>query len=69
MAPPSHAPRTEIELDAKKGLLAVVVLFVGFYMFKDPSGLANLAGAAAGQGWALTTQLFEATIRFLNELL
>ena len=56
-------------MDAKKGVLAVVVLFVGFYMFKDPSGLADLASTAATEGWALTTQLFEATIRFLNELL
>jgi hypothetical protein len=55
-------------MNAKKALLVVVVLFLGFYMFRDPSGLADLAGNAAGSGWALTTQLFEATIRFLDEL-
>ncbi|QIX27403.1 hypothetical protein ncot_12915 [Nocardioides sp. JQ2195] len=55
-------------MNAKKGVLAVVILFVGFYMFKDPSGLAELASAGAGEGWSLTTQLFDATIRFLNEL-
>ena len=55
-------------MDAKKGVLAVVVLFLGFYMFQDPSGLADLAGDAASNGWSLTTQFFEATIRFINEL-
>lgn len=55
-------------MNAKKGVFVVIVLFIGFYMFKDPSGLASLASNGAGEGWALTTQLFEATIRFLNEL-
>ncbi|WP_162602237.1 hypothetical protein [Nocardioides daejeonensis] len=55
-------------MDAKKGVLAVIVLFLGFYMFKDPSGLADLSGRAFDGGWELTTQLFDATIRFLNEL-
>ncbi len=55
-------------MDAKKGVLAVVVLFLGFYMFQDPSGLADLAGSAAGEGWGITTKFFEATIRFINEL-
>lgn len=65
---PAHAPRMEIVMNAKKGVFVVIVLFIGFYMFKDPSGLASLASNGAGEGWALTTQFFEATIRFLNEL-
>lgn len=56
-------------MDAKKGILAVVVLFLGFYMFTDPRGLAELASTSGGKGWDLTTQLFEATIRFINELI
>ncbi|NYG60616.1 hypothetical protein BJ980_003539 [Nocardioides daedukensis] len=55
-------------MDAKKGVLAVVVLFLGFWMFKDPSGLADIASSGAGEGWGLTTQLFDATINFINEL-
>lgn len=55
-------------MDAKKGVLVVIVLFLGFYMFQDPSGLADLAGRAADSGWSMTTQFFDATIRFLNEL-
>jgi hypothetical protein len=55
-------------MDAKKLVLLVGVVFLGFYMFKDPGGLADLAGTVASEGWSITTQLFEATIRFLNEL-
>jgi hypothetical protein len=56
-------------MDAKKGVLAVVVLFIGFYLFTDPAGLADLATTGGGKAWEITTQLFEATIRFLDELL
>lgn len=56
-------------MNAKKGVLLVVVLFLGFYMFTDPRGLADLADASGSKSWDLTTQFFEATIRFLNELL
>jgi hypothetical protein len=55
-------------MSAKKGVLAILVLFLGFYMFTDPSGLADTASAGSGKAWDLTTQFFEATIRFLNEL-
>lgn len=56
-------------MNAKKGVLAIVVLFVGFYLFKDPAGLADLASTGGSEGWDLTTKMFEATITFLNELL
>lgn len=55
-------------MDAKKGALAIVVLFLGFWMFKDPTGLADVASAGAGSGWAMLTKFFDATINFLNEL-
>ncbi|MDN5896216.1 MAG: hypothetical protein L0H93_19615 [Nocardioides sp.] len=55
-------------MGAKKGILVVLVLFLGFYMFKDPSGLAELAGSGGGELWSMTTQLFDATIRFIEEL-
>jgi hypothetical protein len=48
--------------------LVVIVLFLGFYLLRDPSGLADVAGEAGSGLWSLTTDLFEATIRFLNEL-
>jgi hypothetical protein len=55
-------------MSAKKGVLAILVLFLGFYMFTDPGGLAAMARSGGGNGWDLITKFFEATIRFLNEL-
>ncbi|CAM3451825.1 hypothetical protein NODU109028_17665 [Nocardioides dubius] len=55
-------------MDAKKGVLLIVVVFLGFYMFKDPSGLADLSSNALSGGWDLATRFFDATIRFINEL-
>jgi hypothetical protein len=55
-------------MDAKKLLLLAVVAFLGFWMFTDPRGLADMAGTTGSTLWELTTQLFEATIRFINEL-
>jgi hypothetical protein len=55
-------------MNAKKALLVLAVVFLGFWMFRDPSGLADSSGQAASAVWDGATQLFEATIRFLNEL-
>ena len=56
-------------MNAKKALLVLALVFLGFWMFRDPQGLADSSGEAAGAVWDGTTQLFEATIRFLDELL
>ena len=55
-------------MNAKKLVLVVLVLFLGFWMFNDPRGLADMAGSGGSNLWEMTTQLFEATIRFINEL-
>ncbi|MBD8870068.1 hypothetical protein [Nocardioides donggukensis] len=55
-------------MNAKSLLLVLVVLFVGFYMVQDPRGLADTAGAAMAGLWQLMAQFFEATIRFVDEL-
>jgi hypothetical protein len=55
-------------MSAKKAILAVVVVFLGFWMFTDPSGMAEAAKAAAGQTWSLAEQLFKAVIRFFGAL-
>ncbi|UAL28402.1 hypothetical protein K8W59_10975 [Nocardioides rotundus] len=55
-------------MNAKKLLLVVVVVFLGFWMFTDPSGLADVARNGAGEGWALATDGFRGLIRFLGEL-
>lgn len=55
-------------MNAKKAVLAVVVVFLGFWMFTDPNGLAVAAQAGAGQTWSLAEQLFRAVIDFVGAL-
>lgn len=59
---------SHILMDAKKLLLALTVVFVGFWMFTDPRSLADAAGQGAGAAWSLTTQFFGAVIDFLRVL-
>lgn len=56
-------------MSAKKALLAVVVVFLGFWMFTDPGGLATAAKAGGSQTWELAEELFRAVIRFFGALL
>lgn len=55
-------------MDPKKLLLALAVVFLGWWMFTDPKGLAQAATAGAGTLWVLTTQLFRAVIHFARVL-
>ena len=55
-------------MNAKKAMLAVVVVFLGFWMFTDPQGLADAARSGFSQSWNLTEQLFTAVIRFFGAL-
>jgi hypothetical protein len=52
----------------KKLLLVVVVLFLGFWMFTDPHGLAHATKNSAGETWDASTQMFAALITFLRAL-
>ena len=54
-------------MNTKKVVLAVVVVFLGFWMFTDPHGLADAASAGGEQTWDLTTELFGALIAFIRE--
>ena len=55
-------------MNAKKAMLAVLVVFLGFWMFTDPQGLADAARSGFSQTWNLAAQLFEAVIRFFGAL-
>jgi len=55
-------------MKAKKALLILLVVFVGFWLFTDPSGLAQAARSGGAQVWDLATQLFQAIIKFLGAL-
>lgn len=52
----------------KKVLLLLLVLFVGFWMFTDPSNLAVNTRDAAGGVWGMLVSIFGAIIRFLGVL-
>jgi hypothetical protein len=52
----------------KKGAVLLVLVFVGFYLFTDPSGLATTAKDVSSALWDGLHHLFEALIRFLNAL-
>lgn len=55
-------------MNAKKALLVLVVVFLGFWMFTDPNGLANAASDGADKTWELTQELFRAVIDFVDAL-
>lgn len=55
-------------MDAKKLILVVVVVFLGFWMIQDPSGLADTAKSAGDQGWGATEKVFSGLIDFVGAL-
>jgi hypothetical protein len=58
----------ETAMNAKKLVLVVVIVFVGFWMFTDPNGLAEAARSGGAKIWDLTVQLFQAVISFIDAL-
>lgn len=52
----------------KKVLPVLVVLFLGFWLFTDPHGLARATKSSASETWDLSTQLFTSLIAFLRAL-
>jgi hypothetical protein len=52
----------------KKLLLVVVVLFLGFWLFTDPHGLAHATRSSAGQTADLSGQMFTSLIAFFRAL-
>jgi hypothetical protein len=53
----------------KKPVVIVVVLFLGFYLLRDPQELARFSENAGIALWEMVSTLFEAIIEFLNTLL
>ena len=51
-----------------KGVLAVVVVFFGFWLFTDPHGLADFTGSAGDAVWGWAQELFTSLIAFLGDL-
>ncbi len=65
--PPPANERSQ-PINVKKVLLVLVVVFLGFWMFTDPNGLAVAAGDGADKTWDLAQSLFRAIIDFVDAL-
>jgi hypothetical protein len=52
----------------KKGMVLLVVVFVGYYMFSDPNGLAQTTKDGGAALWKALTSLFGALIDFINAI-
>ncbi|WP_370290101.1 hypothetical protein [Nocardioides sp.] len=55
-------------MNTKKLLGLAVVAFLVFWMFTDPSGLADTSKSAADSGWTLTQDAFNGIIDFVGAL-
>lgn len=55
-------------MDTKKLLGLVVVVFLGFWMFTDPAGLADTTKSAASSGWSLAQDGFTGVIDFVGAM-
>ncbi|WP_188780717.1 hypothetical protein [Marmoricola endophyticus] len=52
----------------KKGVALVVVVFIGFYLFTDPTGLAGFTRDGADAIWSGLQRLFDALQQFIRTL-
>lgn len=55
-------------MNGKKVILAVLVVFLGFWLFTDPQGLAVSSKGAVGAGWDGLTQVFTKVIDFIGDM-
>lgn len=53
----------------KKAVIALVVVFIGFWLFTDPHGLADVSKAAGTTGWSGVSALFESVIQYVGDVL
>ena len=52
----------------RKGLVLLVIVFIGFYMFNDPNGLAENTKEAGAAAWDGLVNVFNAAIDFINAI-
>jgi hypothetical protein len=50
----------------KKVITAVLVVFLGFWLFTDPHGLATTSKSAGDGAWSATESVFRAVIDFVD---
>lgn len=52
----------------KKILPLLLVVFLGFWLFTDPHGLAHATKSSASETWNLSSQFFTSLIAFFRDL-
>ena len=52
----------------KKILPLLIVVFLGFWLFTDPHGLAHATKSSASETWNLSSQLFSSLIAYFRDL-
>lgn len=52
----------------KKAVLAVLVIFIGFWLFQDPHGLAQASKHLSSVGASGVGHLFKNVITFVSDL-
>lgn len=52
----------------KKGVVLLVILFLGFWLVQDPTGFADSARNTVDSIWQLLTQVFAAVISFFSSV-
>lgn len=52
----------------RKGVLLLVVVFIGFYLFTDPHGLAEFTRTGGAHVWEGLSNLFSALKAFLDDV-
>lgn len=55
-------------MKAKKLILVVVVCFLLFWLFQDPTGMAGTSESLAATLWGLTVDMFTAILDFVRAL-
>ena len=52
----------------KKGVVIIVVLFLGFWLVQDPNGFASSLKGAGSALWTMLEKLFQAVISFAHSV-
>lgn len=55
-------------MNIKKLATIVVIVFLGFWLFTDPTGMADATRGAGVKGMDLSEQLFTSLIAFFDRL-
>lgn len=55
-------------MDLKKVVIVLLVVFLGFWLVTDPSGLAEVTSVAGTEGGNFLKEFFSSVIDFIGEV-